>query len=95
MIDWREKLNPYQREHFSRATHRKDNISAFKNERDYGLISEPIYGCCFECWIIANVLGLENTFTKANIDKWLATGGEPRLLNEYLDNAGINLKEVK
>lgn len=95
MNAWRASLNLYQQEHFSRATMRKDTISAFKNERDYSLIKEPIYGCCFECWIIANKLGLESTFNKANINKWLANGGQPRLLKEYLDNAGIKLDEVK
>lgn len=94
-MNWRAKLTPYQREHFNRATKGQDNISAFKNIRDYNLIKEPIYGCCFECWIIANRLGLENTFNQANIDKWLATGGQPHLLREYLDHAGINLKEVE
>jgi hypothetical protein len=94
-MKWQDKLNPYQQDHFYRSSKCKNTITAFKHTRDEGLIHEPIYGCCFECWIIANKLGLENTLNKANLDKWMSKPRFVELAKEYLSNAGMNIDDIK
>jgi len=64
-MKWQDKLSKEERHHFYYATRGVMTIQAFKAARTAGLEKEPKYGCCLDCWRIANKLGLENTMPAA------------------------------
>lgn len=59
--NWQEKLTKEEKYHVYNATRGIGTIEAFKASRAAGLEKEAIYGCCLDCWRIANKLGIENT----------------------------------